>query len=94
MNESHDSHVFCFAYSVHRLIRHALADTHAPCRIPARERSAMLSRELRSISPRLLHRFCRRFRSHERNTDENARDTRINTGRGSENRNDVTSTIL
>lgn len=63
MNESHDSHVFCFAYSVHRLIRHALADTHAPCRIPARERSAMLSREPRSISPRLLHRFCRRFRS-------------------------------
>lgn len=23
MNESHDSHVFCFAYSAHRLIRHA-----------------------------------------------------------------------
>lgn len=27
MNESHDSHVFRFAYSVHRLIRRALPDT-------------------------------------------------------------------
>lgn len=40
MNESHDSHVFCFAYSAHRLIRHALL-AHA---VPAR--NAKLARML------------------------------------------------
>lgn len=94
MNESHDSHVFCFAYSVHRLIRHALPDT---CTVShsCREKRDAVSWTVRSPPAVIIAtRFRSRFRSHarcrmERKTDENARDARIITGRDPENRNDA-----
>lgn len=79
MNESHDTHVFCFAYSVHRLIRHALADT---CTVShsCREKRDAVSWTVRSPPVIIATRFCCRVRNNarmERETDENARDTRI-----------------